>query len=63
VLEALLDKYADEGITNIESMDILKVQPLTNYGSPLEIINEFGNKTKYMEAVRELENELYNTGA
>jgi len=59
VLEVLLDKYADEGITNIESMDILKVKPLTDLGSPIEIIKHFGNKTKYLEAIKELENELY----
>ena len=61
VLEALLDKYADEGIENIESMDVLKVKPLTDYGSPIEIINEFGNKEKYLEAVKELESELYKS--
>ncbi len=59
VLEVLLDKYADEGITNIESMDVLRVRPLTDFGSPMEIIKEFGNKAQYLEAVRELENELY----
>jgi len=63
VLETLLDKYADEGVTNIESMDILKVKPLTDYGSPLEIIKQFGSKAKYLEAVKELEQELYKTGA
>lgn len=63
VLESLLDKYTDEGVTNIESMDILKVKPLTDYGSPMEIIKQFGSKTKYLEAVKELEYELYNTGA
>ncbi len=63
VLETLLDKYADEGVTNIESMDILKVKPLTDYGSPLEIIRQFGSKAKYLEALRELEQELYKTGA
>lgn len=63
VLETLLDKYAEEGVTNIESMDILKVKPLTDYGSPLEIIQQFGSKAKYLEAVRELEKELYKTGA
>lgn len=61
VLETLLDKYADEGVTNIESMDILKVKPLTDYGSPLEIIKQFGSKAKYMEAVKELEQELYKS--
>lgn len=63
VLETLLDKYADEGVTNIESMDILKVRPLTEYGSPMEIIKQFGSKAKYLEAVKELENELYKTGS
>jgi type I restriction enzyme, R subunit len=62
VLETLLDKYADEGITNLESMDILKVKPLTDYGSPLEIIKQFGSKEKYQKAVKELEQELYKTG-
>lgn len=61
VLESLLDKYADEGIENIESMEVLKVKPLTDYGSPLEIIREFGNKDKYLEAVKELEKELYKS--
>lgn len=63
VLEALLDKYADEGVTNIESMDVLKVKPLSEFGSPLEIIKEFGSKAKYLEAIKELEQELYKTGA
>jgi type I restriction enzyme R subunit len=63
VLESLLDKYADEGVTNIESMDILKVIPLTDFGSPMEIIKQFGSKAKYLKAVKELELELYKTGA
>ena len=61
VLEVLLDKYADEGITNIESLDVLRVRPLTDFGSPIEIINQFGSKAQYLEAVKELENELYKT--
>ncbi len=59
VLDVLLDKYADEGITNIESMDVLRVHPLTDFGSPMEIIKAFGNKAQYLAAVQELENELY----
>jgi len=59
VLEALLDKYADEGIENLESMEVLKVKPLNDFGSPVEIINRFGSKEKYLQAVKELENELY----
>ena len=61
VLEALLDKYADEGIENIESMEVLKVKPLNEFGSPIEIISEFGNKDEYLKAIKELENELYKT--
>lgn len=61
VLEALLDKYADEGITNIESIEVLRVNPFNEFGSPTEIINEFGSKEKYMQAVRDLEIELYKT--
>ena len=61
VLETLLDKYADEGISNIEDIKVLSVQPLTEFGSPVQIIKEFGSKDKYLQAVRELENELYRT--
>ncbi|NDP28130.1 MAG: DEAD/DEAH box helicase family protein [Flavobacterium sp.] len=61
VLEALLEKYADEGIENIESMEVLKVKPLNEFGSPVEIINEFGSKEEYLRAVKELETELYKT--
>jgi len=63
VLETLLDKYADEGVENIESIEVLRVKPFDEYGSPIEIINEFGSKQKYIEAVRELENELYKNPA
>jgi type I restriction enzyme R subunit len=59
ILEALLDKYADEGIVNIESMDILKVSPFDEFGSPVEIIKEFGGKEQYLKALSELEEELY----
>lgn len=62
VLEALLDKYADEGIANIESMEVLRVQPLTDFGSLTEIIREFGGKENYLKAVKEMESELYKTG-
>ena len=61
VLEALLEKYADEGIENIESMEVLRVNPLNEFGSPVEIIKEFGSKEEYLKAVKELENELYKT--
>jgi len=59
VLEKLLDKYADEGIENIESLEVLKVQPFNEIGSPLEIIKLFGGKEQYLNAIAELEQELY----
>ena len=59
VLDALLDKYADEGITTIESNDVLRVQPLSNLGSPVELIRSFGGRPQYLAAVRALEHELY----
>jgi len=59
ILETLLDKYADEGIENIESLNVLKVKPFDSFGSLIEIINIFGGKEKYLSAVVELEHELY----
>lgn len=59
VLEALLDKYADQGIENLENIQILTVPPLTELGSVTEIIKAFGNRDKYKKAIKELQNELY----
>ena len=59
VLEALLDKYADEGIETIESVNVLKIQPLDKFGTPVEIVRLFGGAEKYQTAVRELESALY----
>jgi type I restriction enzyme R subunit len=59
VLDALLEKYADGGIKSVESLDILKVEPLTRYGTPVEIVNLFGGKKNYLVAIHELETELY----
>ena len=59
VLEALLDKYSNQGITAIEKMGVLKVQPFDEFGTPIEIINLFGGKDEYLKAVRGLEQELY----
>lgn len=60
VLESLLEKYADEGITTIESPRVLKLRPFDRMGTPMEIINNaFGGKDNYETAVQELEQELY----
>ncbi len=59
VLETLLDKYADEGITTIESDAVLRVQPFTDLGSPVELIRSFGGRPQYLQALATLERELY----
>jgi type I restriction enzyme R subunit len=59
VLNALLDKYSDEGIENIEKLDILRIDPFTNIGSLTEILKSFGGREQYLEAVKELEKEIY----
>jgi type I restriction enzyme R subunit len=59
VLNALLDKYADEGLEPVESVDVLKVQPFNRLGTPVELVRSFGGREKYLQAVRELEKELY----
>jgi type I restriction enzyme R subunit len=63
VLNALLDKYADGGLRSVESLDILKVDPLTSFGTPVEIIKLFGGKEQYLAAVEQLEAELYKQAA
>ncbi|MEO2014190.1 MAG: type I restriction-modification enzyme R subunit C-terminal domain-containing protein, partial [Fuerstiella sp.] len=59
VLQALLQKYADEGIDDLESMEVLKVQPLSGFGTPMEIVRMFGSKPDYLRALKDLEKELY----
>ena len=59
VINALLDKYAELGIYDIESTEILKQNPFTKYGKPARIAALFGGNDKYRAALRELENELY----
>ena len=59
VLDALLDKYADSGLKSVESLEILKVDPLTAFGTPVEIVALFGGKPAYLAAIAELESALY----
>jgi len=60
VLDALLDKYTNDGVSHIEDVNVLKVQPIDRFGTPVEIINGiFGGKVNYTAAIRELEEELY----
>ncbi len=59
VLDSLLEKFADGGLNSLESMDILKVDPLTKYGTPIEIIQVFGGKQFYMAAIQDLASQIY----
>lgn len=59
VINALLDKYAELGIYDIESTEILKQNPFTKYGKPARIAALFGGNENYRQAIRELEKEIY----
>ena len=60
VLNALLDKYADAGVSDLENMDVLKVEPISSFGNPVYIVNRiFKGKKDFEQAVRELEAALY----
>lgn len=59
VLEALLDKYADEGLDNLESVEVLRIPEFSRFGSPLEIVKRFGGGEKFVEAMNDLKQVLY----
>ena len=63
VLEALLDKYMNTGIYEIEKTEILKLDPFMRMGKPQKIASYFGGKDGYLKAVKELENAIYDGGA
>ncbi|MFH2058342.1 MAG: DEAD/DEAH box helicase family protein [Pseudomonadota bacterium] len=60
VLEALLDKYADQGVVQIEETDILTITPFSDFGTPVEIINRFGGIIDFKKAVQALEQAIYS---
>lgn len=59
VLEALLDKYMNTGIYEIEKTEILQLDPFKKFGKPSKIATYFGGKAGYLQAIKELEEELY----
>lgn len=59
VLEGLLDKYVQDGVVSIEDTAVLKLKPLSDMGSPVELVRAFGKKADFELAVKELEQELY----
>ena len=59
VLEILLDKYMNQGITEVEDIKVLSLTDFANYGKPAKIVKLFGGKDQYEQAVRDLEDTLY----
>lgn len=63
VLEVLLDKYKNQGITEIVNMGVLRLDPFIKLGKPTKIVGYFGGKEGYISAVADLQNAIYNNGA
>lgn len=59
IINALLDKYMDDGIEDIEDIKILKNNPFQKFGDLVKITNLFGGKEGYIKAVKDLENQIY----
>ena len=62
VLEALLDKYMNIGLSELNSADVLKLDPINKFGKPAKIAQLFGGKDEYFKAVEELKQNIYKVG-
>jgi type I restriction enzyme R subunit len=63
VLDALLAKYADEGVLNLDDANLLRIAPFSGIGTPIELIRAFGGKPGFEQAVHDLQSELYKDTA
>lgn len=63
VLEALLEKYADEGVLTLDDTNILQINPFSHMGTPIELMRAFGKKPDYLRAIRDLQEALYDESA
>ena len=63
VLGILLDKYADQGFDSIATIEVLKLDPFTEIGTPIELVKSFGGRDEYLNAMHTLEDALYATSA
>jgi type I restriction enzyme R subunit len=63
VLDALLAKYADEGVLNLDDTNVLRIPPFSSLGTPVQIIRVFGGKDGFEQAVHELQSALYQETA
>ncbi len=60
VLETLLEKYKDEGISELDSTEVLQLKEFEKFGSPMKIVKTFGGKKEYLKAVKKLKEEIYS---
>ena len=63
VLDALLAKYADEGVLNLDDANVLRIPPLTKLGTPVQLVRAFGSKDRFLAAVHDLQAALYQETA
>lgn len=63
VLDALLEKYADEGVLTLDDTNILQINPFSHMGTPVELMRAFGKKPDYLRAIHDLQEALYNESA
>ena len=63
VLEALLQKYQDEGVTGLDDPRILRLAPFDAMGTPVELLKGFGGRNGFERAVHELQSALYRKAA
>ena len=63
VLELLLEKYKNKGITEVVNLEVLRLNPLMKLGKPSKIVSYFGGKEGYVNAITDLQNAIYNYGA
>ncbi|MCH1626124.1 EcoAI/FtnUII family type I restriction enzme subunit R [Fredinandcohnia quinoae] len=59
VLEAIIDKYQDEGRFDFEDVQLLELNPFNKFGNPMKITKSFGGKNNYIQAIKELEKNIY----
>lgn len=59
IINLLLEKYAEHGITAIDDIGELQAAPFADFGTPVEIVEPFGGREPYMQVVREIQRQLY----
>lgn len=63
VIDALLDKYADDGVLDLADTKVLQLRPFDDMGTVVQLVNRFGGKPGFENAVREIQGALYEQGA